>query len=117
MFCGAGFLVLTMVFAIYGSVWYTGFFATIICMGLEANVRLPEFMQSIVNTVDEHSYTLYLVHGIVFCSLIDKIEYGIPKALIGIIAVTASFLLTAIIHKYIEKPIQSMLKEKMLSSI
>ena len=58
---------------------------------------------------------MYLAHGIVFCSLIDRIrDFDIPKFILGVIAICLSITATIVIHDFLEKPIQKFLKEKLL---
>ncbi len=64
---------------------------------------------SIMDVLDEHSYTLYLVHGIIFCGIIDKFEFNMYLRIS--IAVFGTLILTIMVHKYIEKPIQRLLTE------
>lgn len=63
----------------------------------------------IVNVVDNHSYTLYLVHGIIFCGFIDKFNY--PWLLRLYIALFGTFLATALIYRFFEVPIQKQLRK------
>ena len=63
----------------------------------------------IIDILDEHSYTLYLVHGIVFCGIIDKFNINIYFRIA--IAIFGTVFLTIIIHKFIEKPAQKVLKK------
>lgn len=114
--CAFCFTTIAIIFLILGRNCYPALFATIICCGLEREIKINEKIQNVVNYIDEHSYTLYLVHGIVFCSLIDRIRcdrFGIPNAIIGVIAVLGSFCGTVIVHRVIEKPIQGYLKRKL----
>ena len=120
MLCSVGFLILTLSTVILGNAWYPGFFALLTCICLQGNIQLSASTQKVVCYLDEHSYTLYLVHGAVFYSIIDRIGYGrlgVPKSIIGIAAITLSLAGTVIVHKWIEKPTQNLLKEKMLHKI
>ncbi len=64
------------------------------------------------DVLDEYSYTLYLVHGIVFCGIIDKFEINIFLRIV--IAVFLTAVLTFSIHKFIEKPIQNYMNKMLL---
>ena len=75
------------------------------------NKRITIFL----NALDEYSYTLYLVHGIVFCSFIDKYEISIiPRAMV---AIFGTMMLTWTVHRFIEKPIQKLLKKALFKSL
>lgn len=76
------------------------------------NIRLPDRLQTVINALDSYSYTLYLMHGVVFCSLIDRLNHiGISKLLIAFIAIFGTFASTLFVGKFIEKPIQKLLKK------
>ncbi len=73
----------------------------------------PQKINDLINIIDGYSYTLYLVHGIVFCSLIDRLRtksFNMPITVIGIIAIIGTFVTTIFIHKYFELPVQNYLK-------
>ena len=60
---------------------------------------------------------MYLVHGIVFCSLIDKLpifQVNLSNFTIGVVAILLSFFGTIIVHDFIERPIQKFLTEKII---
>lgn len=77
--------------------------------------KLPNWMQSVVDILDRYSYTLYLMHGVVFCSVVDRLPYiGASRSVIALIAVAGTFLATWIVGTYIEKPIQSVLRKHLL---
>ena len=69
------------------------------------------YLLRVFDVLDEHSYTLYLVHGIVFCGIIDKFEVGLVLRVL--IAVVGTAFLTWIVHKLYEKPVQSLLRKVM----
>ena len=95
---------------------YVAIFSSII-LALTAtdDVRLPKWLQSIVNVLDKYSYTIYLMHGVVFCSIIDRLNaIGVSKIIIAILAIIGTFVATFVVGKYVEKPIQSLLKRKFL---
>ncbi|MBR0348576.1 MAG: acyltransferase [Clostridia bacterium] len=91
---------------------YTFIFACLI-LSLNSidNICLPKWLQNLVDTIDKYSYTLYLTHGVVFCSVIDRLNaLGVSKILIAILAVLGTVVATWLVGKYIEKPIQKFLK-------
>ncbi len=69
------------------------------------------FLKKVIKYFDERSYTLYLCHGIIFCGIIDKFSMHILAKFI--IAVIGTVVLTLIVHKYYEKPIQNILLTKL----
>ncbi len=76
------------------------------------NLCLPKWLQNIINFLDKYSYTLYLMHGVVFCSVIDKLnQYGVSKILIAFLAILGTFIVTWLVGKFIEKPLQKLLKK------
>ena len=78
-------------------------------------IVLSKWLQQLINTIDEYSYTLYLVHGVVFCSLLDRLKIiGVSNIIIAIIAVIGTFFATWIVGKFIEKPIQQVLTRYLL---
>ncbi len=81
------------------------------------NFVLPTRLQQMFNTLDKYSYTLYLVHGVVFCSLLDRLNLlGVSKIIIALLAIILTVIATWIVGKYIEKPIQSQLKKHLLKT-
>ena len=81
-------------------------FAAIVLLSNQIVVN-KERITKVFDVLDEHSYTLYLVHGIVFCGILDKFHFNTWIRLL--IAIVATLLLTVAAHKYIEKPIQNKL--------
>ena len=81
-------------------------FATLIVLSDQMKVKRISIKKAL-DVLDEHSYTLYLVHGIVFCGIIDKFQFN--KWIIALIAILLTIILTITIHKFIEKPIQNKL--------
>ena len=74
-----------------------------------------EKTQKWIDRLDEHTYTIYLVHGVVFCSLIDRLKpLGVPSVIIGGIAILLTTVGTILVHKWIEKPIQTLLRKELL---
>lgn len=81
-------------------------FAAIVLLSNQIVVN-KERITKVFDVLDEHSYTLYLVHGIVFCGILDKFHFNTWIRLF--IAIVVTSLLTIAIHKFIEKPIQNKL--------
>ena len=77
-------------------------------------------VMKILDFLDEHSYTVYLVHGITFCGILDKVGAQVfgNTLVTAIFRLTVSIfvtgILTLLIHKYIEKPIQKRLSKALL---
>ena len=97
---------------------YTFIFASIVLILVSIeNLTLPNKLQKLVNTLDSYSYTLYLMHGIFFCSILDRLNqyFEVSKIIIAIIAIVGTALATWIVGKYIEKPIQKYLRNKLLN--
>lgn len=77
---------------------------------LENKIKLPLRVRTIINYVDKRTYTLYLVHGLVFCSFIDRAgSLNIGNLGKGILSILLSSIGTIIIYKFFEKPIQNFL--------
>ena len=80
-------------------------------------INLPNWLGKIIDVMDQYSYTFYLMHGVVFCSLLDRLNaLGVSKIIIAVTAIFASVLLTFVVGKFIEKPIQSFLKKRFVKS-
>ncbi len=78
-------------------------------------LTLPLKIKNIINLLDKYSYTFYLVHGVIFCSLLDRlIALGTNRLLIAEIAIIVTPILTLIIGRFIEQPIQNFLRKKLL---
>lgn len=88
-------------------------FASIVLVSEELKIHSKRALRRI-NFLDEHSYTIYLVHGITFCGMIDKLDSNVyGDTPIGIIirlfiSIVVTFFLTIVIHQFVEKPIQSL---------
>ncbi|MBQ8902264.1 MAG: acyltransferase [Bacilli bacterium] len=111
------FLIISIIYSIFGIINYHFIFATILSILLEKEVKLPNIVQKIIDRVDGYTYTFYLVHGIVFCSLLDKLpllQITLSKFVIGFIAIVLSLTGTVIVHDFIEKPIQKFLSKRIL---
>lgn len=80
------------------------------------NLCLHRRLQTIINVFDKYSYTLYLMHGVVFCSVIDRLnKLDVPKILIAVLAILGTGLATWLVGKFIEKPIQNLLKKHFIN--
>lgn len=81
-------------------------FAAMIIISEQFTVSSKRIIRTL-DILDEHSYTLYLIHGIIFCGIIDKFEFNIYLRIA--IAVFGTLILTILVHKFIEKPVQRFL--------
>ena len=95
---------------------YTFIFASIIILLMTIkNFSLSSRLKRIIDVIDKYSFTLYLVHGVVFYSIIDKLKlFNISKILIVVIAILGTIILTWIVGKNIGKPLQELLCKKLL---
>lgn len=90
---------------------YVSLFSCIMLVLSAYNLFLPNWLQRVIDILDEYAYTLYLMHGVIFCSLIDRLNaLGVSKILVATLAIVGTFFATWVIGKYIEKPIQKYLK-------
>ena len=67
----------------------------------------------IIDTVDNYSYTLYLIHGVIFCGLIDEFQFPIIVRLF--IAIFGTLFFTVLVYQYFELPVQRKLKKFLLN--
>lgn len=87
---------------------------------LLAMLQIPGFsfpakMRKVVDVLDRYSYTIYLMHGVVFCSLVDRLVYmEVPKGYVAVTAIAGTVFAVWIVGKYMEKPIQSALRKRLL---
>lgn len=89
-------------------------FAIIVLFTEEVRIKNEKAIK-VLDVLDEHSYTLYLVHGITFCGILDK--FGVEAfgslvvAIIAriLIAIVLTVILTIVVHRFVEKPIQNKL--------
>lgn len=94
-------------------------FATIILVSDELKIQHSKIIRCI-NFLDEHSYPLYLIHGLTFCGIIDKLtadlfnNHIIEVVLKVAIAIVGTGVLTVVLHRYIEKPTQKLLNKILL---
>lgn len=103
---------------ILGSIKYT-YVSLFSCVLLATTatdiIHLPEWMQRALNVLDKYSYTIYLMHGVVFCSVLDRLNIiGVSKIIIAIIAIVGSFIATFVVGKFIEHPIQKFLTKRFI---
>ncbi len=99
------------------SLAYAFIFSTIALnfIGYSKKLHLSDKFLTAINLLDKYSYTFYLIHGIVFCSLLDRlIKLGTSQLIIALIALIVSPILTFIVGKFIEQPIQTFLRKKLL---
>lgn len=107
--CGAiGMLILNKTDFVYVAIMASVF---LVLVSFD-HIPLPKWLETAVNILDRYSYTFYLVHGIVFCSLLDRIiPLGAPSTMIAGFAIIGTFLSTWVVGRYIEKPLQSWLRK------
>lgn len=92
-------------------------FATIIIASDEFKITDNKIIK-MLDVLDDHSYTLYLVHGITFCAIIDKFDintFGNTRIFLLFrlaVSIIGTGILTVLVHKYVEKPIQNRLISK-----
>ena len=83
---------------------------TILCVSLEKSFKIGTKIESVISCIDKYSYSLYLMHGIVFCSFIDRIKNHAPHWLVGIIAIIGTIIATWTGYNYIELPLKKKFK-------
>ena len=90
-------------------------FALLILIFVTMNsFTLPKKLQKIVDCLDKYSYTLYLMHGVVFCSLLDRLKaLDVHPMIIGVLAIIGTVFATWIVGRFLEKPIQDFLRKKL----
>ncbi len=111
------FSIIFIAFSIIGNISYALLFAIIIAAVIDKKISLPNKVQKIVNVLDEYSFSIYLVHGIVFCSFIDHtdlFQIELSRPIIASIAIVGTAIGTFVVHRFIEKPIQNYLKKVLL---
>ncbi len=118
--CLVVFLVAAICMTIIGKMPYAYaliFASILIAMTNFDTICLPKWMYNIVNVLDKYSYTIYLIHGVVFCSILDRLNaLDASKIIIAIIAIVGTLAATVFVGKFMEKPIQSFLKKRFLNS-
>ena len=118
--CAIVFLGMAIVVTILGEKAYIPIIVASICIGLEKEISLSSVVQKLVDKIDDYSYSLYLVHGVVFCSLIDRLKTGrlfnISNAMIGVIALVGTFAGTIVIHHFVELPVQKYLARLLVNN-
>ena len=93
--------------------------ATIIIASDEFKITDNKIIK-MLEVLDDHSYTLYLVHGITFCAIIDKFDintFGNTRSFLLFrlaVSIIGTAVLTVVVHKYVEKPIQNKLTKILL---
>ena len=74
---------------------------------LEDKLNIPKALTKCIDYIDQRTYTLYLVHGIVFCGLIDRLYvFKTPYWIRGLLAVTLSLVGTVLVYRFYERPVQ-----------
>lgn len=74
-------------------------------------IVLPPPLNALLNVLDRYSYTIYLVHGIIFCSILDRIiPLGVSRWVIAFIAIAGTSVLTFLVGRFLEKPLQTYLR-------
>ena len=117
--CAVIFIIKSIYCSVIGVVNYYFIFASLIAILIEKDLKLKSPIKNIINKLDEYTYTMYLVHGIIFCSVIDKLtlfKIVLPNFVIGVLAIGLSIIFTILIHDYIEKPIQLFLKRRFVKT-
>ena len=61
-------------------------------------------IKKIFGVIDQYSYTMYLVHGVIFIHILDRFELG--RCIETLIAIVGTAVLTVIVHRGLEKPLQ-----------
>ncbi len=79
---------------------------TLLCINNEKTFKIGKKLESVISYIDKYSYSLYLMHGIVFCSFIDRIKNHAPHWLVGIVAIIITIIATWIGYNFIELPIK-----------
>lgn len=75
--------------------------------------HFPGWLQNCMAILDKYSYTIYLMHGVVFCSLLDRLNrLGVSKGIVAILAIVGTFFTTWFVGRFVEKPIQGYLKNR-----
>ncbi len=78
-------------------------------------IVLPAPLQKTVDLVDSYSYTLYLMQGIIFCSLIDRLNnINVSTVVIAIVAVFGTLVSTCLVGRFVEKPLQKQLRKLLI---
>jgi len=82
-------------------------------LGVVYDLKLPEGKITVlIKELDKYSYTMYLGHGVIFCSILDKFRFAWPIR--SCIAVFGSIALTWILYNCYEKHITKFLQKKFL---
>ena len=115
--CGVLFFSISTIFLLaigYGNYAYLALFATItlLSLDLEEKFQFGKKAIQIISYIDEHSYALYLMHGITIYSCILRIRNSVPRWETGIVTILATLVATWIGHNLIEIPIKGFLNSK-----
>lgn len=71
-----------------------------------------KYFNKIISTIDTYSYTVYLGHGIIFCSIIDK--FYLPPIPRLAVAILGTAILCLILYHFYERPLTKLLNKKLL---
>lgn len=85
-----------------------------VLIGME-NLSLPKPITGIVNILDRYSFTLYLAHEALFHCVVDRLQAnGAHKGIIIATATVGTVLVTWLIGRFVEQPIQKGLRKLLL---
>ena len=66
----------------------------LLCVSYNFNIN-NKYFNKFISIIDTYSYTIYLGHGVIFCSIIDKIY--LPPVLRLIIAIVGTITLCLVL--------------------
>ena len=92
-------------------VFLTLIFMLLVSIMYDVQIKSAKFVK-LLNTVDAYSYTVYLGHGVIFCSVLDK--FALPMPVRFCVAVFGSALLVIALYHLYERPITKILQTKLL---
>ncbi len=106
-----GFTAVAIPFLILGvanKIMYSLLFSVLI-IGTKDFSFKSSFMKKVLHITDTYSYTLYLAHGIIFIHILDRFALG--RIIEALIAIAGSIILTFLIKKLLESPIEKLLNK------
>lgn len=81
------------------------------------SIKIPSKLKKIIIVLDKYSYSIYLMHGVVFCSILDRLNaIHTHKIIIVVVAILGTALSVFVVGKYVEKPLQSYLTKKFVKN-
>ena len=86
-------------------------FMILLCVSYNFNIN-NKYFNKFISIIDTYSYTIYLGHGVIFCSIIDKIY--LPPVLRLIIAIVGTITLCLVLYHIYEKPLTQLLNKKLI---